>query len=73
MLMWFCGSVVPYIMILCYAAPYIMMLCYAAGGAIDPFWALYQQHMVENVMDILKQYRVWIYATTTHSFIIIDR
>ncbi|GAB5368100.1 hypothetical protein AAMO2058_001289000 [Amorphochlora amoebiformis] len=30
----------------------------AAGGAIDPFWSLYQQHLVENVLEILKQYRI---------------
>eukprot|EP00471_Norrisiella_sphaerica_P010061 CAMPEP_0184494054 /NCGR_PEP_ID=MMETSP0113_2-20130426/27679_1 /TAXON_ID=91329 /ORGANISM="Norrisiella sphaerica, Strain BC52" /LENGTH=420 /DNA_ID=CAMNT_0026879609 /DNA_START=104 /DNA_END=1363 /DNA_ORIENTATION=- len=30
----------------------------AAGGAVDPFWALYQQHTAANVLDILKEYRI---------------
>jgi len=30
----------------------------AAGGAVDPFWSLYQQHMVSSVYDILKDYRI---------------
>eukprot|EP00466_Bigelowiella_natans_P010490 jgi/Bigna1/70661/fgenesh1_pg.12_\ len=35
----------------------------AAGGAIDPFWALYQQHMVDNVLSILKEYRIGSLST----------
>lgn len=30
----------------------------AAGGAVDPFWALYQQHMKEEVQDILAEYKI---------------
>eukprot|EP00882_Tetradesmus_deserticola_P000961 GHRQ01001042.1.p1 GENE.GHRQ01001042.1~~GHRQ01001042.1.p1 ORF type:complete len:582 (+),score=245.93 GHRQ01001042.1:259-2004(+) len=30
----------------------------AAGGSVEPFWGLYQQHMKQEVRDILEQYRV---------------
>lgn len=30
----------------------------AAGGAVDPFWALYQQHMKEDVQDIIAEYKI---------------
>lgn len=30
----------------------------AAGGSVEPFWGLYQQHMKPEVQDILKQYRI---------------
>uniref|UniRef100_A0A383VKU0 Sulfite oxidase n=1 Tax=Tetradesmus obliquus TaxID=3088 RepID=A0A383VKU0_TETOB len=30
----------------------------AAGGSVEPFWGLYQQHMKQEVRDILAQYRI---------------
>ena len=33
-------------------------LMLAAGGAIDPFWAMYAQHDTGQVRDILEGYRV---------------
>lgn len=33
-------------------------LLLAAGGAIDPFWAMYQQHNVPEVKKILAGYRI---------------
>jgi len=30
----------------------------AAGGAVDPYWSLYQQHNVPMVQEILKKYRI---------------
>ncbi len=33
-------------------------LMLAAGGAIDPYWAMYQQHNVPEVHKILEQYRI---------------
>ncbi|GMT05602.1 hypothetical protein PENTCL1PPCAC_27776, partial [Pristionchus entomophagus] len=30
----------------------------AAGGAVDPFWALYAQHKTEDVMEVLETLRV---------------
>ncbi|KAL4433958.1 hypothetical protein ABPG75_000399 [Micractinium tetrahymenae] len=33
-------------------------LMLAAGGAIDPFWAMYQQHNNEQVKGILEEYRI---------------
>ena len=33
-------------------------LMMAAGAAVDPFWALYQQHMTDDVQALLKGYRV---------------
>lgn len=30
----------------------------AAGGPVDTFWSLYQQHKVNAVFDILRQYRI---------------
>ena len=33
-------------------------LMLAAGGAIDPFWAMYAQHNTEQVQQILEEYRI---------------
>ncbi|KAI3434691.1 hypothetical protein D9Q98_002754 [Chlorella vulgaris] len=33
-------------------------LMLAAGGAIDPFWAMYQQHNNDQVKGMLEQYRI---------------
>lgn len=33
-------------------------LMLAAGGAIDPYWAMYQQHNVPEVHKILETYRI---------------
>jgi len=33
-------------------------LLLAAGGAIDPFWAMYAQHQTEAVAGLLEQYRI---------------
>lgn len=33
-------------------------LMLAAGGAIDPYWAMYQQHNVPEVHKILESYRI---------------
>ena len=33
-------------------------LMLAAGGAIDPFWAMYAQHNTQQVRDILEGYRI---------------
>lgn len=41
----------------------------AAGGAVDPFWSLYQQHMVDKVLNILKQYRI---GTLSADEVVID-
>ena len=30
----------------------------AAGGAIDPFWAMYAQHQTAEVHKILETYRI---------------
>jgi sulfite oxidase len=30
----------------------------AAGGSIEPFWAMYQQHNKQEIHDMLKQYRI---------------
>mmetsp|Transcript_1753 Transcript_1753/g.3903 ORF Transcript_1753/g.3903 Transcript_1753/m.3903 type:complete len:601 (+) Transcript_1753:230-2032(+) len=30
----------------------------AAGGQIDPFWAMYAQHNVQSVKDVLAEYRI---------------
>ena len=30
----------------------------AAGGAIDPFWAMYAQHQTAEVRQLLEQYRI---------------
>ena len=30
----------------------------AAGGQIDPFWAMYAQHNVASVKDILGEHRI---------------
>eukprot|EP00879_Flechtneria_rotunda_P019211 GHRR01020172.1.p1 GENE.GHRR01020172.1~~GHRR01020172.1.p1 ORF type:complete len:455 (+),score=128.97 GHRR01020172.1:287-1651(+) len=30
----------------------------AAGGSVEPFWGLYQQHQKQEVQDIIKQYRI---------------
>jgi cytochrome b involved in lipid metabolism len=32
----------------------------AAGGAVDPFWAMYQQHNKPEINDILKDYRIGV-------------
>ncbi|KNC45918.1 sulfite oxidase [Thecamonas trahens ATCC 50062] len=32
----------------------------AAGGAIDPFWALYEQHKTEAVLDILNSLQIGV-------------
>jgi sulfite oxidase len=33
-------------------------LMLAAGGAIDPFWAMYAQHNTEEVHSILQEYYI---------------
>jgi sulfite oxidase len=33
----------------------------AAGSAIDPYWALYRQHLVENVLEMLEDMRIGNY------------
>ncbi len=33
-------------------------LMLAAGGAIDPFWAMYAQHNTEEVRNMLEGYRI---------------
>ena len=33
-------------------------LMLAAGGAIDPFWAMYAQHQTAEVRQLLEQYRI---------------
>ncbi len=33
-------------------------LMLAAGGAIDPFWAMYQQHNQEEIRSLLEGYRI---------------
>ena len=33
-------------------------LMLAAGGAIDPFWAMYAQHNTDQVKEILEEYRI---------------
>lgn len=33
-------------------------LMLAAGGAIDPFWAMYQQHNQEEIKSLLEGYRI---------------
>ena len=33
-------------------------LMLAAGGAIDPFWAMYAQHQTSEVRQLLEQYRI---------------
>lgn len=30
----------------------------AAGGSVEPFWGLYQQHQKPEIRDILSKYRV---------------
>lgn len=30
----------------------------AAGGAVDPFWSLYKQHLTKDVLEILEGYRI---------------
>ena len=30
----------------------------AAGGALEPFWALYAVHSQDHVLDILSEYKV---------------
>jgi sulfite oxidase len=30
----------------------------AAGGAIDPFWAMYNQHMTKQVLEVLARHRI---------------
>ena len=30
----------------------------AAGGAIDPFWAMYAQHQTAEVRKLLETYRI---------------
>lgn len=30
----------------------------AAGGSVEPFWGLYQQHLKQEVRDILEPYRI---------------
>lgn len=33
-------------------------LMMAAGGAIDPFWAMYAQHKTAEVRELLEGYRI---------------
>ena len=33
-------------------------LMLAAGGAIDPFWAMYQQHQNDEIRSLLEGYRI---------------
>ncbi len=33
-------------------------LMLAAGGAIDPFWAMYAQHNTDEVCQMLEGYRI---------------
>jgi len=33
-------------------------LMLAAGGAIDPFWAMYAQHQTAEVRQMLEGYRI---------------
>lgn len=30
----------------------------AAGGSVEPFWGLYQQHQKPEIRDILSKYRI---------------
>lgn len=30
----------------------------AAGGSVEPFWGLYQQHQKQEIRDILEKYRI---------------
>ena len=30
----------------------------AAGGSVDSFWAMYQQHQQEQVLKLLEGYRI---------------
>ncbi len=30
----------------------------AAGGSVEPFWGLYQQHRKPEVLEILEPYRI---------------
>eukprot|EP00164_Ancoracysta_twista_P001981 GFYU01002608.1.p1 GENE.GFYU01002608.1~~GFYU01002608.1.p1 ORF type:complete len:623 (-),score=179.29 GFYU01002608.1:368-2134(-) len=34
----------------------------AAGGAIDPFWAMYAAHQTEHTYELLEQYRIGNYS-----------
>lgn len=37
----------------------LSLLCLAAaGGSVEPFWGLYQQHQKPEIRDILSKYRV---------------
>ena len=38
----------------------------AAGGAIDPFWAMYAQHKTAEVRKILETYRIGDLVSTSH-------
>lgn len=35
-----------------------VVVCAAAGGSVEPFWSLYQQHQKPEIRDILSKYRV---------------
>lgn len=40
-----------------------MLLCQClflltAGGSVEPFWGLYQQHQKQEIRDIIEQYRI---------------
>ncbi len=37
----------------------------AAGGAIDPFWAMYAQHKTAEVRKILESYRIGDLVSTS--------
>jgi len=37
----------------------------AAGGAIDPFWAMYAQHKTAEVRKILETYRIGDLVSTS--------
>lgn len=40
----------------------------AAGGALEPFWALYAVHDQEHVLEILSQYKVGLFYSFIQCF-----
>lgn len=40
----------------------------AAGGALEPFWALYAVHNQEHVLEILSEYKASMFSLNQNLF-----